>query len=114
MTLKEMTAPIYDIHKTFQDARQMARLSGKVLAFALASSHPFLTQSISLIGFSLGAQVIKSCLKTLHDLGATSVIHNVTLLGGATAIMPAKIPLWEDIFAKTVNGEIKNCYTSND
>lgn len=35
------------------------------------------------MGFSLGCQVIKSCLKTLDKLGASHIIHEVTFMGGA-------------------------------
>jgi len=41
--------------ETFLNAKSNAKLSGKLLACAIACSHPFETQSISLVGFSLGA-----------------------------------------------------------
>jgi len=50
----------------FLETKRHAKMSGKLLACALALNYPFQTQSISLVGFSLGTQVIKSCLKTLH------------------------------------------------
>ena len=72
----------------FMDAKKKAKIAGKMLGCALALSYPFETQSITLVGFSLGTQVIKSCLKTLHSLGAlsrgqNSIIQNVVFMGGA-------------------------------
>ena len=49
-------------------------MTGKLLAVALALGFPFTTQTISLIGFSLGSQVIKSTLKTLHKIGVHDLI----------------------------------------
>ena len=54
----------------FMDAKKSAKLSGKLLACALALSYPFGSHNVSLIGFSLGSQVTKSCIKYLHQFGA--------------------------------------------
>ena len=53
------------------------------MACALVAGYMFKNQTVSLMGFSLGCQVIKSCLKTLELFGARDIIHEVTLLGGA-------------------------------
>ena len=86
------------------------------MAFALATGQPFLTQSVSLVGFSLGNQVIKSCLKTLHMLGATEIIHNVTFMGGAVDRIdrPKSRELWAQILSSILSGEVKNVYTKKD
>ena len=79
----------------FNLARMKAKISGKLLACALALRVPFKTQTVTLIGHSLGSQVIKSCLKTLDDIyekptGHPSetipcdIIQNVVMLAGAT------------------------------
>lgn len=52
--------------EVFLGAKKQAKLAGKLLGCALALRFPFSSQSISLVGFSLGCQVTKSCLKTLH------------------------------------------------
>ncbi len=71
----------------FKKARNNAKLTGKVLGHFLAQNALFDSQSISLIGFSLGSQVIKSCLNTLAKLDISqSPINNVYFLGGATYI----------------------------
>ena len=71
------------VSQVFKDSKANAKLAGMLLACTLALRDPFRGQSISLVGFSLGSQVIKSCLKTLLFLGATDLIHNVTFLGAA-------------------------------
>ena len=42
-----------------------------------------MTQGLSLMGFSLGTQVIKYCLRTMDELKVYNVLENVILLGGA-------------------------------
>jgi len=37
-----------------------------------------------LIGFSLGCEVVKSCLKTLKSYGINKYLKDVYFLGGAT------------------------------
>lgn len=71
------------VAQVFKKSKANAKLAGILLACTLALRDPFRGQSVSLLGFSLGCQVIKSCLKTLLFLGATDVIHNVTFLGAA-------------------------------
>jgi hypothetical protein len=53
---------------TFNRARINAEKAGKLLACMLALRFPFTYQTVSLVGFSLGTQVIKSCLETLHEI----------------------------------------------
>ena len=68
------------------------------------------------MGFSLGTQVIKSCLKTLSALGATEIIHNVTFMGGAIDRLDrdkTKL-LWSGILSTIIAGEIKNVLTKKD
>jgi hypothetical protein len=61
----KIKSPIKDL---FQKAKHKAKQAGQLLACALALRLPFKTQTISLIGYSLGSQVTKSCIKTLHYL----------------------------------------------
>jgi Protein of unknown function (DUF726) len=79
----------------------------------LALGYPFSTHTVSLIGFSLGSQVIKSTLKTLHRIGATDIIHNVHFLGGATHFEKLQKD-WETIFSTVVGGRITNSYSFGD
>jgi hypothetical protein len=61
-----------DTMDLFKIARNNAKITGKVLGHFLAQNILFDSQSISLIGFSLGSQVIKSCLNTLDKRGIHS------------------------------------------
>ena len=91
-------------------------MTGKLLAYTLATLFPFPTQSISLVGFSLGNQVIKSCLKELHSLNANHIIHHVTHLAAAIDRMDRQKTqmLWADILGTVLPGEIKNVHTTTD
>jgi hypothetical protein len=62
--------------------RRKAKETGKLLAYSLALNYPFKFNTISFVGFSMGAQVIKKCVKTLYELGRNDLVHNVTLLAG--------------------------------
>ena len=46
----------------FNSAKRNAKKSGQVLAYLLIVGFPFFGKKIELLGFSLGCQVIKSCL----------------------------------------------------
>jgi len=97
----------------FLDAIKQAKLTGRLLAICLALGYPFSTQTISMMGFSLGTQVIKSCLSMLDKLGAYDIINNVTLLAGASHYDKNHLK-WEKIFNNVVGGEIKNCFSNGD
>jgi hypothetical protein len=105
-----------EYHGIFDDTKRMAKFSGCLLGCMLAIGYPFYSQSVSLLGFSLGCQVIKSCLKTMHKLEANDVIHNVTFMGAAIDL-PDKNKsekLWSQILSTTVSGLITNAYTKGD
>ena len=58
----------------FKESKMNAKVAGALLACSLALREPFQSQSISIVAFSLGNQVMKTCLKTLAELGANDVI----------------------------------------
>lgn len=72
LAIKLITLP-FDYREIFIQAMRSARISGKLLAHALMLQFPFVNQSISLIGFSLGTQVIYSCLEELKVYGAENI-----------------------------------------
>ena len=90
-----------------------ARLTGKLLAIALVLGYPFSLKSVSFLGFSLGTQVLKSCLKMLYSLNALDLVQNVTFLGGATHLTKDQA-LWEKIFSTVVNGKVTNVLSKSD
>lgn len=110
------------IQTLYKQARQRAKLAGKVLACALALRLPFKTQTVSIVAFSLGAQVAKSCLKTLRDIFEPlgqgdgllqDIIQSVTFLAGACHFSK-NLGKYKDVFASTVNGQVKNVYSKFD
>lgn len=64
--LKQISNTVSQTKGIFLEAKKQAKYAGKLLACALALNYPFETHTINIIGFSLGCQVTKSCLKTLH------------------------------------------------
>jgi hypothetical protein len=120
LSLTDIVTQLPDLYsgfsKPFKDAKASAKLTGKLLACVLAAGYPFTNQTISFVGFSLGCQVIKSCLKMLHKLGAAQMVHEVTLLGGATNCLdnPKNSQLWNSILSAQVAGQIKNVFTKRD
>lgn len=76
-------APMLHLDHTFKKSRDMAKVTGKLLGCYLALKQPFNTQSVTLLGFSLGTQVIKYALRVLSELEVDDVIENVICLGGA-------------------------------
>lgn len=61
------------IIQKFINAIDHAKASGKLLAHSLMLQYPFRGKSISLIGFSLGTQVIYSCLEELRKYDANHI-----------------------------------------
>jgi len=107
----------------FLKAVKTAKLSGKILALAVAKRKIFRGHSINLIGFSLGCQVIKSFLKELFDLAQCvkteqlnqdliSIVQNVVFMGGAVDFKKSK--KWGQIFSTLVAGKVVNIYSEKD
>lgn len=72
IAIKLITLP-FDYRAIFLHAIEIAKKSGKLLAHALMLQFPFVNQSISLVGFSLGTQVIFSCLEELKAHNADNI-----------------------------------------
>jgi Protein of unknown function (DUF726). len=106
----------YPISSLFKKAKDNAKTAGKLLACALALRLPLKTQTISLVGYSLGSQVIKSCLKTLdviYEGQPCDIIQDVTFLAGAAHFDKNK-EKYKRLFATIVNGETKNVFSTGD
>jgi hypothetical protein len=50
----------------FPEAIKNAKLSGQLLGLAISLGLICSNQTVSFAGFSLGSQVVKSCLETLY------------------------------------------------
>ena len=110
---------MYYVKDSLQQTKNTAKDTGKLLAFSLALHYPFKFNTISFVGFSLGSQVIKECIKHLHILGIKDIIHNVTFMAGAidiTNLPSSKVtrPSMDQILAEEVSGTIRNLYTYKD
>lgn len=78
----------------FTSAIELAKKSGKLLAYFLCLDFPMMYENVDLIGFSLGTQVIKSCLSQLKRLGAYEIIGSIYLMGGATCILSEDVKIF--------------------
>ena len=103
----------------FKTARSNAKTTGKMLAHFLASDRNLPDnilgdQTFSLVGFSLGSQVVKSTINRLSKLGQPALIHNAYFLAGATYVKKQKLDLQKELFMSVVNGRLFNVHTEND
>jgi predicted alpha/beta-fold hydrolase len=89
--------------------------SAKILADILISNKLFNNFQINLVGFSLGANVVKYCIKELNDFnGKKNYIKfkNVILIGAATHLKHED--KWKDIIKNNVIDRFINCYSGCD
>ena len=78
---------ILNVAKMFLDCKKKAKYAGKILALFLASNEEFNNCQINIVGFSLGCQVTKYCIKELDKIkGHRIMINNVLFLAGATVM----------------------------
>ncbi|EAS02844.2 hypothetical protein TTHERM_00353300 (macronuclear) [Tetrahymena thermophila SB210] len=98
----------------FSKAFSQAELSGQYLAHFLHKGNLFPNCSISLIGFSLGTQVIASCLHEYKKLitfsQQPSMIASVVFMGGVVDINYIK----RTYLTEVVSHRVFNCYSKKD
>ena len=97
------------VENPFSIAKFRAEKAGKVLAEALINR----TQGerpVTLVGYSLGARVIWSCLKTLAERRAFGLIESAVLIGSPS---PSDISTWR-LMRTAVSGRLVNVYSTND
>ena len=97
------------IENPFSLAKFRAEKAGKVLAEALINR----TQGerpVTLVGYSLGARVIWSCLTTLAERRAFGLVESAVLIGSPS---PSDISTWRSM-RSTVSGRLINVYSTND
>ena len=85
----------------FTCAVDLAKKSGKLLALLMCLDFPQRYKKVDLIGFSLGCQVIKSCLAQLKKNKAYKIVRNVYFMGGATWLTIDDLPIFD-----VLNGEV--------
>jgi hypothetical protein len=104
-----LTKLSYLIDNPWNVSLARANAAGLILADSLMD-HNLGKRPVTLLGFSLGARVIFSCLKELADKGASGLVQNVYLFG-------APLVANKDEFIKArsvVSGRFVNGYSSND
>ena len=90
-------------------AKYRAEKAGEVLADALINKVQG-ERPVTLVGYSLGARLIFSCLQTLAKRNAFGLVENVALLGAPT---PSDAPDWRKI-RSVVSGRVVNVFSTND
>ncbi|KAF1949193.1 DUF726-domain-containing protein [Byssothecium circinans] len=93
----------------FSVAKYRADKAGVVLADALINKVQG-ERPLTLIGYSLGARLIFSCLQTLAKRRAFGLIENVVLLGSPC---PSDAEDWRKI-RSVVSGRVVNVFSTND
>jgi hypothetical protein len=90
-------------------ARNRADQAGKILGDYLADNQ-FGGLPVTLIGYSLGAQVILSALNQLAERGSYGKVYDVYILGGAVAQNDQRLQVIEQVVA----GTVVNVYCRSD
>lgn len=97
------------IDNPFSVAMSRSEKAGRVLADALINKVQG-ERPVTLIGYSLGARVIYSCLNELADRKAFGLVESVCLMG---APVPSDPINWRRI-RSVVSGRVINVYSTND
>ena len=104
-----LTKLAYLIDNPWSVSLDRANAAGLILADSLIDRH-LGQRPITLVGFSLGARVIFSCLKELSNRGAYGLIQNVYVFGS-----PIVVNKEEYLRARSVvSGRFLNGYSSSD
>jgi hypothetical protein len=93
----------------FSVAKYRADRAGEVLADALINKVQG-ERPVTLIGYSLGARLIFSCLQTLAKRRAFGLVENVALLGSPC---PSDADDWRAL-RSVVSGRVVNAFSTND
>jgi hypothetical protein len=104
-----LTKLSYLIDNPWTVSQARADMAGLILADSLIDRN-LGTRPITLVGFSLGARVIYSCLKELANRGAVGLVQNVYMFG--TPVVAKKD---EYVRARAIiPGRFVNGYATND
>jgi len=93
----------------FSLARNRSEKAGQVLADALINKVQG-ERPVTLIGYSLGARVIYSCLRVLAEKRAFGLVDTVVLIG---APVPSNFNHWQ-MMRSVVAGKLFNVHSEND
>ena len=103
----------------FVKTKASSKIMGKILAHFLSNQKAYNYKSINLVGFSLGCNIIKHCLKELYyisqkhpNLKTYNMINNVMTIAGATQLDLSKESDRNKI--SIIGGRYINVWSSND
>ena len=114
-TLWSALWPVYllkmatSIDNPFAVARNRSEKAGQVLADALINKSQG-ERPVTLVGYSLGARVIYSCLKSLAERKAFGLVESAVFIG---APVPSNSSNWR-VMRSVVSGKVINVYSEND
>ena len=97
------------VENPFSLAKSRADKAGKVLAEALINRSQG-ERPVTLVGYSLGARVIWSCLTALAERKAFGLVESAVLIGSPS---PSDISTWR-LMRTAVSGRLVNVYSTND
>ncbi|KAM7206694.1 Protein of unknown function (DUF726) domain containing protein [Rhypophila sp. PSN 637] len=97
------------VDNPFSLARNRSEKAGEILADAIINKVQG-ERPITLIGYSLGARAIYSCLKSLAARQAFGLVDTVVFIG---APVPSDSQHWQ-LMRSVVSGKIYNVYSEND
>ncbi|MCJ1392477.1 hypothetical protein MMC18_005344 [Xylographa bjoerkii] len=97
------------VDNPFSIAKSRAEKAGEVLADALINKAQG-ERPVTLIGYSLGARVIYSCLTSLAKRRAFGLVESVVMIGAPT---PSTTAEWR-VMRTVVSGRLINVFSEND
>ncbi|KAF2212354.1 hypothetical protein CERZMDRAFT_68018 [Cercospora zeae-maydis SCOH1-5] len=97
------------IDNPFSIANHRAQKCGEVLADALINKAQG-ERPVTLVGYSMGAKVIYSCLQQLAERKAFGLVENAILIGTPASAISAE---WR-VLRAVVSGRLVNIYSTND
>ncbi|KAL7623992.1 hypothetical protein AAE478_005549 [Parahypoxylon ruwenzoriense] len=101
------------ISKVIENPWCVAMVRAEKAGVALADiliSRVYGERPVSLVGYSLGARIIYSCLMTLAEKRAFGLVENVVMIG---APCPSEVRVWAAM-RSVVAGRLINAYSKND
>jgi hypothetical protein len=108
----------YRTNNLFLKTKKNSKFYGKLLAYIISCQNFFENKCISLVGFSLGCNVLKYCIKEMYkiysitqDSSLLDIIHNIIFIAGATTFK--NTVNWTKNF-NLAKGKLINCYSSHD
>ena len=101
-------------YEELSQTKKVSKFYGKLLAYIIISREIFTFQTINLIGYSMGCNIIKYCLLELNKFNEitsySDIINNIIFIGGSINIKLDKHP---NIFSP-VTGKIINIFSKAD